>query len=370
MVIKVFDNVSNKLEIPKLVLPDNGIPFNHHYKSTPYDNLIELAGRVCYDSSKSEKTRSSPDYHKHINDVGHGSVQEHCNFTIQFNYDGPGLNDFITLLLVSCSNRPGVWVSGLDNKVRITANVRSIIEWDQWNNNLLHPDQQNEVGYAIREVVRSKIPFAMSAVPVRPSTAYVVNLIDPHFPEEKWYSFHISGVSRALTHELVRHKYHTAISQRSTRYVDESDSEWVWHPLIQEFGSCDIYDKIQGEDSTLLGRLNSLSNDCKFLYRDVVSFLENKLIDRGIDKFTAKKQSRGSARGILGNSLSTELIWSASLDQVAEVIRQRGNGAADAEIRVFANNLFDIMSEDLAAAGYNYVVSDSPDGIGKVVTPV
>jgi thymidylate synthase (FAD) len=51
--------------------------------------------------------------------------------------------------------------------------------------------------------------------------------------EHAQYSFFISGVSRGLTHELVRHRVGVAISQRSTRYVDESDSEWIRHPLFE-----------------------------------------------------------------------------------------------------------------------------------------
>ena len=38
------------------------------------------------------------------------------------------------------------------------------------------------------------------------------------------YGFVITGVSRSLTHELVRHRAGFAYSQRSQRFVDESDS--------------------------------------------------------------------------------------------------------------------------------------------------
>src|SRR5215470_14432681 len=44
----------------------------------------------------------------------------------------------------------------------------------------------------------------------------------------------ITGVSRALTHELVRHRAGFAYSQLSQRYVDEGDAHYVVPPLYQE----------------------------------------------------------------------------------------------------------------------------------------
>jgi thymidylate synthase ThyX len=41
----------------------------------------------------------------------------------------------------------------------------------------------------------------------------------------------ITGVSRNLSHELVRHHVGFSPSQRSTRYVDERDSAVVDHPV-------------------------------------------------------------------------------------------------------------------------------------------
>src|SRR5580700_8144101 len=43
-----------------------------------------------------------------------------------------------------------------------------------------------------------------------------------------------TGVSRALTHELVRHRAGFGYSQLSQRYVDESDARYVVPPLYQE----------------------------------------------------------------------------------------------------------------------------------------
>src|SRR5919109_3482638 len=46
------------------------------------------------------------------------------------------------------------------------------------------------------------------------------------------YSLLLEGVSRSLTHELVRHRAGFAYSQLSQRYVDESDASFVVPPAI------------------------------------------------------------------------------------------------------------------------------------------
>src|SRR5215468_11951906 len=46
------------------------------------------------------------------------------------------------------------------------------------------------------------------------------------------YSILLEGVSRSLTHELVRHRAGFAYSQLSQRYVDESEASFVIPPAI------------------------------------------------------------------------------------------------------------------------------------------
>ncbi len=50
--------------------------------------------------------------------------------------------------------------------------------------------------------------------------------------EHACYSLLLEGVSRSLTHELVRHRAGFAYSQLSQRYVDESEANFVMPPAI------------------------------------------------------------------------------------------------------------------------------------------
>ncbi len=49
--------------------------------------------------------------------------------------------------------------------------------------------------------------------------------------EHAYATFHISGCSRAMTHQLVRHRL-ISVSQQSQRYVDEKSFEYVIPPSV------------------------------------------------------------------------------------------------------------------------------------------
>ena len=67
-------------------------------------------------------------------------------------------------------------------------------------------------------------------------TAYVNNILASRHGsvlEHAVWGFILTGISRSLTHELVRHRAGMAYSQLSQRYVDESKAKFVMPPAIQ-----------------------------------------------------------------------------------------------------------------------------------------
>jgi thymidylate synthase ThyX len=88
------------------------------------------------------------------------------------------------------------------------------------------------------------------------------------------------------------------------------------------------------------------------------------MISEGIDKFTARKQARGAARGLLGNALNTELIFSASLSQWKWMFHLRAAAPADAEIRVVFNEVFELLNERFPEHFEGYTKEECPDKIG------
>lgn len=354
-----------------------GAPRADQLQGTALERLVELAGRVCYDSLG--KGRSSSEYHAHIREVGHGSVLEHANLTIEIRGEygaelrsGRTLFDEVAMVLV---NRPGVWVarSGSEDTyegIRITLNLRSVVEWAQHDNGIL---SWSPVSLAVQKSGHMRAPMIVST----PSwdEPVEVEVVMPEHPEEKWVSL-LLGMSRGCSHEQVRHKWRTAISQRSTRYVDESDSPWVRHPLVSQFGEatetalqCGYTivhpDPPAPEDHVALVAADEV---CGQIYRETVGHLQPWLETRGVDKHTARKQSRGAARGYLGNALHTELIFSASVAQWHRMIAQRCSRFADAEIRVLYGHVLRALKATRWAEDFAHLtLVPSPDGIGEVV---
>lgn len=170
-------------------------------------------------------------------------------------------------------------------------------------------------------------------------------------------SFHIQGISRGCSHELVRHRAGTAISQRSTRYVDENESEWAWHPLMTATPL----------DEELI---ETIREDAQGAYCYIRERVEAKLKQRGVDALTARKQARGAARGVLGNALSTSLVWTANIRALRHVLENRAHPAADAEIRLLANRLYEAAHPYCPEYLSDYEKSDAPDGIGYCLTTI
>jgi flavin-dependent thymidylate synthase len=342
----VWDGV--KLDPPK----DMGCPRKDQLQGSDRDNLTELSGRVCYDSLGSG--RNSKDYHQHIADVGHGSVQEHANLTFAISVNGQTYYPCCEALL----NRPGVWTektlgkTGLE--LRLTTNLRSIREWHRFNVS----NFSQMLGDKIQFLAKSHAPLVMQDIEVK-DNHFAVEVVDPVSENEKWVSVFFTKVSRGFSHELVRHKYKTAVSQRSTRYVDENESNWCWHPLVLKHA-----DEAGELYKNTLAVLMQCEEVCKDAYANTVAVLQKFMTDMGVDKFTARKQARGAARGVLGNALMTELIFSASIAEWKWIFNMRASAHADAEIRVVMNEVYEQFVERFPESFSGYKKVECPDKIG------
>ena len=346
--------------ITDLITPDvMGSPREDQLQGTKLERLAEHCGRICYDSLG--KGRSSKDYHAHILEVKHGSVLEHGNFTVSVAYLGA-----LKHLLPVVANRPGVWVAAPhENNIRITLNLRSLVEWDSWRSTLPHDPAQEGWLRDQLMVLGSNLAPAYVTPPEhpRPMAGAAALVAAPEHPEEAWVSLLLCG-SRGMSHEQVRHGDRTAISQRSTRYVDESESAWISHPLLTLYGEeNDGADLVLGDAGT-----TSVVKTAQDAYRTAVRRLQPWLASKGVDKFSARKQARGAARGYLGNALYTEMVFSASVAQWRRMLHQRCSDAADAEIRVLYSDVLESLRESAFRDAFSDLSTEpASDGLGKVI---
>lgn len=384
-----------------------GMPSANQMQGTTVERVIEVAGRTCYDSLG--KGRGSVEYHAHLLDVKHWSVHEHTHHTIEVKVEG-WLPDHLPGLL----NRPGVWVRMLPpNRLRITLDSRCILEWEKWLLESLEIEPEPEksslerpyghalatsevlrgglaLGYLIRRAVEDLAPTIYRSEHARTkvelfkayeelpqdellATAHVesVEVVEPETPREEWVTLYLSG-SRGWSHELVRHGDWTAISQRSTRYVDESEGAWVLHPLIGAF----LADVDQHGQALVREACERVITHARTGYDLIRGQLEAWLLPRlkaKADPYaaqTARKQARGAARGLLGNALETEVIFSFSVAQGLHMLNMRAADAADAEIRMgFAMAALPQLLRSRYAKRFAHLeLAHASDGLGMALS--
>lgn len=376
--------------IPNKLLPEAEDPWEKideagQFQGTVAEKLAEISGRACYDSFG--RGRTSESFHQHILEVRHGSVYEHFNFTVEVVTEN---SEILSQVLMSVMNRPNIWTRVVSpNKVRLTLNMRHVVEWHFWTQQSDIPGcGTREVAHVLGAKIRVYVnQFLAPRVAVLgsdddewedPVGVCSVRQVEPETNEEKWITMLLTG-SRGFSHELVRHGDRSAISQRSTRYVDENESPWVWHPLIMQY----IDEELEADGMRFRDALACVEDDSKVLYGKIVETLQpwmkEKLIEasggrENMDKsqvrnigFSARKQARGAARGFLGNSLYTEVVFSASVGQWNRILRQRAGVAADAEIREsFAEKVLPLLQASQYADSFaHWELIECEDGIGK-----
>lgn len=161
----------------------------------------------------------------------------------------------------------------------------------------------------------------------RANEAYLANIVlQQHFSvlEHASATFYVTGVSRSLTHELIRHR-HLSFSQLSQRFVDESTAEYVTPPAAD------------GDTFAL----NALSDARGFAGEVYAALVEHFREVRGL----TRKQAREAARAVLPNMTETRITVSGNLRAWREFIAKRAVPAADAEIREFALEVQRQLSE-------------------------
>ena len=133
------------------------------------------------------------------------------------------------------------------------------------------------------------------------------------------YSILVEGVSRSLTHELVRHRAGFAYSQLSQRYVDESEANFVIPPAML------------GDDALL----NAWTAQIEGAQAAYVALVDQLMERYGwvADKVHRRKMAREAARGVLPNSTETKIVVTANARAWRTMLELRSSEAAELEIR-------------------------------------
>ncbi len=172
------------------------------------------------------------------------------------------------------------------------------------------------------------------------------------------YGFVFTGVSRSLTHELVRHRAGFAYSQLSQRFVSESDSPFVLPPALsmasgREGGDADKARELLEE---ALGKASTA-------YEDLVSALDKVLSEDLFEQKTDRRKAiRQAARSVLPNATETKIFVTANVRAWRHFIEMRGAAYADWEIRRLALRVLDILKREAPLLFGDFEVAELPDG--------
>ncbi|MEO7503399.1 MAG: FAD-dependent thymidylate synthase [Gemmatimonadaceae bacterium] len=143
------------------------------------------------------------------------------------------------------------------------------------------------------------------------------------------YSLLLEGVSRSLTHELVRHRAGFAYSQLSQRYVDESEANFVMPPAI--IG-----------DEALESRWREQMDAAQQSYVALVESLMQRYAWVG-DKIHRRKMAREAARGVLPNSTETKIVVTGNARAWRTMLELRTSEGAELEIRRCAVEILRVL---------------------------
>jgi thymidylate synthase (FAD) len=164
----------------------------------------------------------------------------------------------------------------------------------------------------------------------------------------------IVGVSRSLTHELVRHRAGFGYSQLSQRYVDESTADYIEPDCIA--------------DDPELHRiwLDAIEQTHK-TYCVLVERLGQKFADEP-DATLRRKLARQAARSVLPNATETKIFVTANARALRHFIELRANEHADVEIRKLAVAVLRVMQKACPNAFGDYRIEKLADGSQVAVT--
>jgi len=149
--------------------------------------------------------------------------------------------------------------------------------------------------------------------------------------EHAVYNFAVAYGSRVFTHEAVRHRAGTAISQESMRFVRLDDLPFWIPPWFQED---ERYTDALQQCLELLAHAEQVQR---------VLAQEFGLDDEGVP-FTEKKAKTSFMRRFAPDGVATHMGWSANIRALRWIVQQRTELGAEEEIRLIFDQVAQIMT--------------------------
>jgi thymidylate synthase (FAD) len=189
------------------------------------------------------------------------------------------------------------------------------------------------------------------------NSEYIWNLIEMGHEsvlEHINWSFLITGVSRAFTHQLVRHRVGFAYSQLSQQYHDESEATFVVPPSVEKCAKSFAKWK------------ESISSSIS-IYKELIKTIES---DESLDSMVKKerlREIRSASRSILPNATETKIMVTVNARALRHFFKMRGELDGDWEMRAVSCELYRQVISDAPAAFQDFELEQLKDKSFKLL---
>ena len=178
--------------------------------------------------------------------------------------------------------------------------------------------------------------------------------------EHASFNFLLYGISRSVTHELVRHRAGAAFSQISQRYVSGSVLRFVERPEYQE--DPDLHRLFEERADRAAAEYEAMAELLLERQEGGASMLTADY------KTDARKKVQQTARSLLPNETEAPMVFTGNVRALRHIIEMRADAHAESEIRNLALRLFLCLRTVDPILFGDYELGELPDGTYTVST--
>ena len=178
--------------------------------------------------------------------------------------------------------------------------------------------------------------------------------------EHSNFSFLLYGISRSVTHELVRHRAGAAFSQISQRYVSGSVLRFVERPEYQE--DEELHMLFEERADRAAAEYEAMADQLLERQEGGASMLTADY------KTDARKKVQQTARSLLPNETEAPMIFTGNVRALRHIIEMRADAHAESEIRNLALRIFLCLRTADPILFGDYELGELPDGTYTVTT--
>lgn len=189
-----------------------------------------------------------------------------------------------------------------------------------------------------------------------PNAKYISNLIDKGHEsvlEHANWTLLLDGVSRAFSHQLVRHRIGFSFSQLSQQYHEETEAESICPANLNDSSNPEAYKLWE-----------TSMEQSKQTYEKLLTMLADPKKDLSFEEM---RDIRSAARSVLPNATETSIMITANARALRHFLDIRGNIIGDPEMRKVSAEIYKIMNTSAPSLFFDFETISYDDGSIGVV---